>query len=98
MRTLLSSRQDPPSQDFIQDLLTVASKGSHHKIVLFLLDQYPLGEQPDLSNVITLVSSKDRIQVTTCGAYIQSTWPTIGPRLLQAITNIILDETPQIGK
>lgn len=59
--------------------------------LVFLREQYPSSMQPDISNVITLVNSGDRTLVTTCGAYIQSTWPTFGPPMLQAIRRAVHD-------
>ncbi|KAF4976148.1 hypothetical protein FZEAL_7167 [Fusarium zealandicum] len=41
MKTLLSTCQESPSKETVQDLLTTAVKGSHLGVVTFLLTRYP---------------------------------------------------------
>ena len=41
IRSLLSARQEPPSETIIQNALTIAAKSSHLEVVELLLNQYP---------------------------------------------------------
>jgi len=41
MRALLSTRQEPPSEETIQNALTTAAKHSHLEIIKLLLNRYP---------------------------------------------------------
>ena len=57
----------------------------------FLDENYPKDEIPSLRDVIVLTSSGDRVYATTCGAYVEQMWPTIGPPILQALDRLLAD-------
>ena len=59
----------------------------------FLLDNYAKDELPNLRDVIVLTSSDQRVYATTCGAYVEQMWPTIGPPILQALDRLLADGT-----
>ena len=59
----------------------------------FLHDNYAKDRVPSLCDVIVLTSSGDRVYATTCGAYVEQMWPTIGPPILQALDRLLADGT-----
>ena len=52
----------------------------------FLEDQYDVPNAVDLADIICVVGTTQNAQATTCGAYVEQVWPSVGRKVLECVS------------
>jgi hypothetical protein len=88
---VLSSFKRPGSQvhNHVLGLMSRTAMISIPNLKLFLQEQYPGIEPPNIEDVITITGGPRDAQATTCGIYVRQVWPLIGEGALNALQSAL---------